>query len=133
MTRVLIVEDERIVAAAMQRCLERAGCAVTFVTDSGVEALDSIPRQRPDVVVVDLRLPGDMDGLETAERIHQLYRMPIVLVTAFGDPEVVQRAEGIPGCSLLHKPFPLDRLQQAVWAAAAAGNLGDPSSPGASE
>jgi CheY-like chemotaxis protein len=133
MTRVLIVEDERIVATAMQRCLERAGCSVTFVTDSGLEALDSIPRRRPDVVVVDLRLPGDIDGLETAERIHRLYRMPIVLVTAFGDPEVVQRVQAIPGCALLHKPFPLDRLRQAVQFAASNGDRGDTSSPGGSD
>ena len=71
-TRVLIVEDEAISARAAGVMLERIGCTVTGVVDSGKDAIEAAARDRPDLVLMDIRLKGEMNGIEAATVIHKL-------------------------------------------------------------
>jgi CheY-like chemotaxis protein len=83
--KVLIVEDERIVAESLRQELESFGYQVIGVTESGRTAIEIAQRIRPDVVLMDIRIKSDLNGVETAVCLQGLYQqpIPIVFVTAF--------------------------------------------------
>ena len=110
MKHILIVDDEEAVCWSLQRALGREGHSVS-VAASAEQGLALLKRQRPDVLILDVRLPG-MDGLTALTRIRQLMPdLPVIVVTAFGDlPTAVRAVEG--GVfDYLAKPFD---LQQAI-------------------
>ncbi len=92
MPRILIVDDDEIDRQAAERCLRVLSNPEFEFADGGHGALDAIARQRPDVVVTDLRMPG-MDGLALVERLHDDYpKLPVVLTTSKGSEEIAVRA-----------------------------------------
>jgi CheY-like chemotaxis protein len=112
--RVLIVEDEQIVAADMAAKLARIGYEVVGTASSGEEALGLAHDSRPDVVLMDVQLQGAMDGIEAAKRIQRNTGVPIIFVTAFAgvfvrNPQQMQ-APGI----CLTKPFSIHQLETAL-------------------
>src|SRR6185503_8924805 len=82
---ILIVEDERIVALDLQKSLEDIGYGVSGVADSSIEALRLVAEDCPDLVLMDVRLRGPLDGIETAESLRELFGVPIVYLTAHSD------------------------------------------------
>jgi CheY-like chemotaxis protein len=102
--RVLIVEDEAIIANDMERMLETIGCdAVT--ASSGEESVRKAKHLHPDVVFMDIRLKGGMDGVEAARQITDTFNIPIIYVTAFSE-EVVADPRGLSsGYPRVTKPF----------------------------
>src|SRR3954464_6413365 len=80
--RILIVEDEGLVAANLAQYLEKSGYA-TFIAESGAEALDRIAADHPDLVLMDIHLKGDMDGLETSLAIYRTTRLPVIFISAY--------------------------------------------------
>ena len=116
--RVLIVEDEAIAARAAQYMLQSAGCEVTGIVDTGEAAVARAEAERPDIVLMDIRLKGPLNGIEAAQRIHAKLRIPIVFVTAYSGTELAD-TDGLPDtCYYLSKPIDENRLkavlQQAV-------------------
>ncbi len=103
--KVMVVEDEIIVAEDIRMCLEQAGYTVTAVVSSGVEALDAVVRTRPDIVLVDIVLAGSMDGIETANCLWEQHRIPSLYVTAYDDTSTMQRAKLTQPIGYLLKPF----------------------------
>jgi len=113
-TRVLVVEDEAVVALSERFILESLGYRVIGTAGSGEEALASIAVDRPDVVLMDVLLQGHMDGLETARQIDQRFGIPVVFVTAHEDRDLVRRA-GLSGASAhIAKPFKDSELRQKI-------------------
>lgn len=104
-SRVLIVEDERIIAYDLQLRLTQMGFDVVDVVSSGADAIDSVIKFRPDVVLMDVVIEGDMDGIETAIAIQKDGPLPIVFVTAFSDDSTFERARGIQEFAYVLKPF----------------------------
>lgn len=100
--RVLIAEDESIIRLGLSRILEGAGHQVVAAPD-GRTAVRLAARTGPDVAVLDIKMPG-MDGLEAARTIHRRRPLPIVLLTAYGDRELVEQAAGLPIMAYLIKP-----------------------------
>lgn len=85
--RVLIVEDESIIALATKANLKRMGCDVVATVATGQQAVDYVLRKQPDVVLMDIMLEGTMDGIEAASRIReQQPDLPIIYCTAYTDP-----------------------------------------------
>ena len=80
--RILIVEDERLIAIDLQRRLTRLGYTVVALAASGAEAIQEALALHPDVVLMDIRLQGDMDGVEAAQQIHASAAIPVVFMTA---------------------------------------------------
>jgi two-component system nitrogen regulation response regulator GlnG len=113
MKHILIIDDEEAVCWALQRALTRAGHSVA-VAASAETGLDLAEKQRPDAVVLDVRLPG-MDGLTALGRLHALApELPVLIVTAFGDlPTAVKAVEG-GAFDYLTKPFDLSQALSAV-------------------
>ena len=103
--KVLIVEDERILAIGMKRKLENAGYTVTGTASSGEEAIKNVKETSPDLVLMDIILKGYMDGIEAAQQIINLYNIPVIYITAYADEEILERAMVTEPYGYLLKPF----------------------------
>jgi PAS domain S-box-containing protein len=101
----MIVEDEAIIALDIKRRLIQAGFAVTGRAQSGEQALREIERDRPDIVLMDIRLKGDMDGVQTAEIIRNRYGLPVIYLTSNSDHATVDRALATEPFGYLMKPL----------------------------
>jgi len=102
---ILIVEDEAVVAADLAGKLERAGYRVVGIAADGEEALETTAAQLPDLVLMDIRLAGPMDGIETADRIRESHSIPIIYLTAHSDASTLQRASMTEPFGYILKPF----------------------------
>ncbi len=103
--KIMIVEDENIVARDLALICENIGYKVAAVIDSGKEALEVARQQRPDLVLMDIVLPGEMDGVETAARLRAEHHVPIIFVTGFADDMTIQRAKSSEPHGCILKPF----------------------------
>ncbi|MEM9554462.1 MAG: sigma 54-interacting transcriptional regulator [Acidobacteriota bacterium] len=116
---ILIVEDEAIVQAHLRRILERLGHRVVGATGRGEEALEIAARESPDLVLMDIRLAGDLDGIETALELRRTIGCSVVFLTAFADTETLERAGDAEAAGYLIKPFEVDEVRAAVATALA--------------
>ncbi len=91
--KVLIVEDERITAKAIKDSLEDLGYDVSATVASGAEALNQVKENRHDLVLMDIMLQGEMDGIETASYIGSQFDIPVVYLTAYAEYDVLERAK----------------------------------------
>jgi CheY-like chemotaxis protein len=112
--RILIVEDERIVAIDLQRRLTRLGYSVVALAASGTEAIQKASALGPDVVLMDIRLQGDMDGVEAAQQIQASAAIPVVFITAYVDEATQQRVKATSPWGCLYKPFTPHQIQTTV-------------------
>jgi putative two-component system response regulator len=103
--KILIVEDERIVGEDIKKTLENVGYAVSGIVTSGENAIKSVQDNMPDLVLMDIWLQGDMDGIEAAKQIHDHYNIPIVFLTSCGDTETLNRVKEIELYGYVSKPF----------------------------
>lgn len=116
-TRVLIAEDETIIRMDLRQLLEAHGFEVCGEARDGDEAIALARELEPDVVLLDIRMPGP-DGVECARRIYAERPVPIVMVTAFGDRGLLERALAAGAFGYLTKPFREADLIPAIRAAA---------------
>lgn len=112
--RVLIVEDEAVVAEGIRERLGRHACEVVDVVDTGEEAVRSAEDLRPDLVLMDIRLRGRLDGVEAAAQIQRRLMIPVVFLTAHSDSATLDRAMQINPGGYLLKPFREAELLVAV-------------------
>jgi hypothetical protein len=103
--RIVVVEDESIVAKDIQNSLRKMGYEVPAVVPSGEEALARLPEAAPDLVLMDIMLKGPMDGIETAEAIRTRFGTPVVYLTAYTDDSTLKRAKVSDAFGYLLKPF----------------------------
>jgi two-component system cell cycle sensor histidine kinase/response regulator CckA len=103
--RVLIVEDEALVALDLERHLRASGHDVVGIADNRDEALALFEKAQPDFVLMDIRIRGDADGLQVATEIGKLRDVPIVFLTAYADEETIERAAQASAYGYLLKPF----------------------------
>jgi two-component system, cell cycle sensor histidine kinase and response regulator CckA len=113
-TQIMVVEDENIVAKDIQSRLEKMGYEVPAVAASGEEAIEMTPRRRPDLVLMDVMLRGDMRGTEAAEAIRTRYDIPVIYLTAYSDTDTVERAKVTEPYGYLLKPFDEQDLKTAI-------------------
>src|SRR5437867_7152058 len=116
--RVLIAEDETIIRLDLRALLERAGFEVCAEARDGVEAVELARSQRPDIAVLDVKMPR-LDGIEAARRILDDRPIPIVMLTAYGQDELVSRAVEAGVFGYLVKPFREQDLVPAIHTARA--------------
>lgn len=113
--RVLIVEDDAMIAWDMSLSLEAAGFQVCGIVASGAAALEQASTAGPDVVLMDVNLKDGMDGIETAEALRaRRAGTPIIFVTGFGDPETSARVRAINPNGYLLKPVMPEELEAAI-------------------
>ncbi len=112
--RILVVEDEGAVGRDIRKTLTRYGYSVGDIARTGSEALEMVRRVDPDLVIMDIRLSGAMDGIEAAERIRSSYGKPIIYLTALADEDTIARASRTEPEGYLLKPYNERELQSAV-------------------
>ena len=88
--RILIVEDERIVALNLRQQLTKFGYDAPVAVASGAQALQSIEESRPDLVLMDINIEGPIDGIATAASIAPEYRIPVIYLTAYSEDETLK-------------------------------------------
>ncbi|WNZ22175.1 response regulator [Leptolyngbya sp. NK1-12] len=114
LARILITEDEVLIAREIEMTLQELGYTVTGIAANGQAALDQIAATQPDVVLMDIVMPGDADGIETANRIRTQFRLPIVFLTAYADADTLQRAKITEPFGYVLKPFQPQELNIAI-------------------
>ena len=104
-TSVLVVEDESIVAKDIQNSLKKLGYAVPSVENSGEDAIDAAGVHRPDLILMDIMLKGEISGIEAAEQIKKRYQIPIIFLTAYADESTLSKAKVTEPYGYIIKPF----------------------------
>lgn len=112
--RVLIVEDEILIAEELRERLSRFGYSVIAAVDSADEGIAIATRELPDLVLMDIRLKGEKDGVQAAIEIRQQVDIPIVYVTAYSDRQTVDRAKQTEHDAYILKPFHRSELQSTI-------------------
>lgn len=112
--RALIVEDEILIAEELRERLSVLGFAVIAAVDSADEAVAIATKERPDVVLMDIRLKGKKDGVQATEEIHHQVDVPVVYLTAHSDRLTVDRARGTQYDGFILKPFRERELQSTI-------------------
>ena len=105
MAKVMIVEDERIVAEDIRRSLKNLGYDISSIVSSGEKAIDEAKKKSPDLVLMDIVLKGKMDGIEAASQIRSRFNIPVVYLTAYSDEIILERAKITEPFGYIIKPF----------------------------
>jgi DNA-binding response OmpR family regulator len=110
----MIVEDEGLIANDIALQLKNSGYSVDHIASSGEEALAHLNESRPDLVLMDIRLKGEMDGVDAAMRIRSAHRLPVIILTAHADSDTLARAKLVEPFGYLIKPFRQVNLSVAI-------------------
>jgi PAS domain S-box-containing protein len=112
--RILVVEDEALIAEEICDRLSQHGYEMLGVVDTGEAAIEAALARRPDLILMDIRLKGPIDGIEAAERISERLRVPVVYLTAHSDQKTLQRAKATSVFGYVLKPFHVKNLLVAI-------------------
>lgn len=124
--KILIVEDERIVARDFQGMLGGLGFGNSLIAGSGEEALRMIDEALPEIIFMDIKLKGGMDGIETAFHARARYDMPIVFMSALTDAGTQSRAASIGRVFYITKPLRENEIEVVLRSAGLQGRVPDP-------
>ncbi|MFN8608053.1 MAG: response regulator [Vulcanimicrobiota bacterium] len=113
-TRILIVEDERVIAKGIERCLERLGYSLTGSVGSGEQAIARAQEDPPDLILLDINLGKGMDGVDTALKLREFLDVPIVFLTAHSDEATLERAKLAQPSGFVLKPYDDKDLRTAI-------------------
>ena len=112
--KILVVEDEPIIALDLQVILESFGFDVCGPVPSGEESIKAASFFRPDVVLMDVKLKGKMSGLDAARIINTHLHIPIIYLTAYGDDMTVKEASEITSFGYIRKPFVENEVEEKI-------------------
>jgi CheY-like chemotaxis protein len=112
--RVLLVEDDEIIAFLHKHFLEKCGYETIDTVDNGLEAIEDVRKLNPDAVLMDIRINGELDGIETALRIREFSDAPIIFLTGNSDDNTLERAKTAGKSGYLIKPVRQEDLCEAL-------------------
>lgn len=112
--QILVVEDEQLIALSLKESLESLGYAVPAIAGSGEKAVEKATKLRPDLVLMDIRIKGDMDGIEAAEQIWERLQIPVIYATGHSDRSTLERAKITVPFGYVLKPFKERELAVAI-------------------
>jgi len=112
--KILVVEDESIVAMDIKHRLEIMEYVVPAVVSSGERAVEEAGKHRPDLILMDIVLKGDIDGIEAYKQIKEVYDIPVVYLTAYSDEKTLNRAKTTTPYGYIIKPFEDRELKCAI-------------------
>lgn len=114
MKKVLIVEDELVIAMINQKLIENIGFSVIDSVTTGEEALEVCAQETPDLILMDIMIEGDLDGIETINRIRQNQPIPVIFITGNSDKNVRTKAENVENSAFLVKPINQQLLENSI-------------------
>ena len=112
--KILIVEDENIIALNIKKKLKSFGYAIPAIASTGEEAVKMAEIILPDLILMDIMLKGDMDGVEAAEEIRKRFDIPVIYLTAYSDDKVLERAKITEPYAYIVKPFKANDLRSNI-------------------
>jgi two-component system, LytTR family, response regulator len=113
--KILIVEDEKVIALDLQKTISQFGYSVVSTVSSGEEALDVMVANRPNLIIMDILLAGDLNGIETGVIVSERYKIPIIYITAYAK-EILLRSKITESSTFLVKPFNENELKEKIEA-----------------
>jgi len=115
--KVLVVEDERIISLEIRLILQKLGYEVVGSLQSGDQVLEKVKTLNPDLILMDIMLEGDTDGIQTIEEVRKVSDVPVIYMTAYSDHNTRERANATNPTNFLVKPIPMKILEEIVPAA----------------
>lgn len=112
--KILVVEDESIIALNIKKKLKSFGYTVPALATTGEEAIKMAEITFPDLILMDVRLKGEMNGIQTAEEIRKEFDIPIIYLTAYSDDEVLEKAKKTKPYGYIVKPFKANDLRSNI-------------------
>jgi len=112
--KIMIVEDEWILAEDTQNRLQDLGYVVSSVASTGKEAIQKAKEDKPDLVLMDIVLEGEMDGIEVAKQIYADFDIPFIYLTAYADDKILERIKVTEPFGYIVKPFTSEDLRIAI-------------------
>lgn len=112
--KILVVEDEAIIAKNIESKLLRAGYDVVDTVYTGNDAVKSALEKKPDIILLDIKLKGETGGIEAAEKIKQVKDIPVIYLTSYTDEDTFEKAKLTEPAAYLSKPFNLDELNRII-------------------
>ena len=104
-SKILIVEDEIIIAEDLKQELTKLGYKIIGIASKGKEAIKKIKKTRPDIILMDLTLKGELDSIETAQQINKHHNIPLIYISGYFDQKMIQRAKKTQTYGYLKKPI----------------------------
>lgn len=114
MVKILVVEDELIIAEDICNMLKKMGYAVSGSAMDAAEATEMLNQETPDLVLLDINLGGKRDGITLAEEINTKYQVPFIFITSYTDGPTIERAKKVTPANYLVKPFKAEQLYTAI-------------------
>jgi DNA-binding response OmpR family regulator len=114
--RILIVEDDYVQFLSTEMLMGIWGYEVLGPASSSEQALEIAERDKPDVILMDISIQGNMDGIETARQIAEQFKIPVIFTTGYDHWEVYQRVQTIKSAAFLVKPYDIGQLKAAIEA-----------------
>ncbi len=114
MKKILIVEDEPLVAQDIKSCLQKDGFLVVGIASRQDRAMDLLHSQSPDAVILDINLNGNMDGINIAKKVNELYKIPFIFLTSYADKDTLDQAKLTLPFGYILKPFDSNDLRTAL-------------------
>lgn len=112
--KILVVEDENIIAMDIRCTLKNLGYDVCGVVSSGEESVRKASSMSPDLILMDIKLRGNMDGISAAKRIQSRSNIPVLYLTAYGDEKTMNRLDKTKPFGFIQKPFAENELQYKI-------------------
>ncbi|WP_026969253.1 hybrid sensor histidine kinase/response regulator [Algoriphagus terrigena] len=112
--KILIVEDDSVSALLLQRALEKNAHQIVGIADTGEKALDLLEENLVDIVMMDINLAGELDGIKTTEIINEKYDIPVVYLSASSDAETLNKVVGTNPSAYVIKPFNIRELNMVI-------------------
>ncbi|NWF52353.1 MAG: response regulator [Nitrospirae bacterium] len=113
-TKILIVEDEIITAMSLKQLFEHWGLGKCKQASSGREAFEKMISEKPDIVLIDIHLKGEINGIETARQLQANSRVPIIFITGYSDEETIKKADKIKPVAYFVKPLDFYKLRSTI-------------------
>ena len=112
--RLVIVEDERIVAMSLERELRALGYEICATAATGEAAVEAVERTRPDAVLMDIRLAGQMNGTQAAYLIWRRFQIPVIYLTAYADADTLAEVKRTEAYGYVMKPYEAPEVHAAI-------------------
>ena len=110
--RVVIIEDDFIIQMFLENIIESMGCTVRGFADNCEDGISLIQTENPDVILLDIGIKGNIDGIETAKKIKSTFNTPIIFVTGNSDKNTIERAKETNPVHIIFKPIDEDMLRK---------------------
>ncbi len=111
--KLIIIEDETIIAIGLRKRFQSIGYEVCKVVSNGDEVIRSVEKESPDVILMDINIQGERDGIEIAKEVNARFNIPIVFLSGYADSETERRANMVNHSGFFEKPVEVSVLHQA--------------------